>query len=601
MSKIQKTKTELIQRFFPIYFYRRHMDLAARDILGLTLAPHHRLILRDWAKGKHYNMVLASRGTGKTILCAIYFVLMCILYAKNKLMVVGGQGFRGAKFLLLEMEKVVMGRLSGQDTVGYAKACLQDNRRAINRDPSFWSMSFTNGSVVYGVPLGNDGQTIRGLRSFAIAQDEAFLLSSHMVQSVLEPMLNVLFDPTKAKEDQPIKSQSLKFSTIDYSYRDFYKEYEHYKAILEQGDTILNDGDAIDPNDISLFEFNFEDSFYKEGDKVTTLWGMDFQRIQEKKLNKNTDLEVWHAENKNIPMDVSGGYFPIETIEDCTNIILDTKKDTFPEALDSCPGQCILGIDTAPAKANTAFVIIKIGQFNSSDRDVSKCQIANAGQPCPMLGKGKSCIYKGYNALIYAFEANKMDQKKRVQKIYELLGRYNIIAIAMDARGGGYELADLLRDAQYIDQNVGYDKKPIYDPKEYPNGEGHPILKLYKITQSDNMIFNAYLKGMLGNRQFLLPKPLRGRPENLRLLEIYGHVETLISQLARIKATPHGQGLKYEIEAVDPSTGRMSSGTKDLYSALLYATGRLRELLIDQEQTNRVREVLFAEPIVFDM
>ncbi len=601
MSNVQKTKKELIDRFFPIYFYRRHLDLAAKDILGLTLAPHHRIVLRDWSKGKHYNIFLASRGQGKTVLCAIYFVLMAILYAKHKLMVVGGQGFRGAKFLLLEMEKVILGRLSGQDTVGYARACLQDTRRTINRDPSFWSITFSNGSVVYGVPIGNDGQTIRGLRSFAIAQDEAFLLPSHMVQAVLEPMLNVLFDPTKAKEDQPIKSQSLKFSTIDYTYRDFYKEYEHYRSILEQGKLIQHDGNAIDPNDISLFEFNFEDSFYKEGDKVTTLWGTDFQRILEKKDNPNTDKEVWWAENKNIPMDVSGGYFPIETIEECSNVLLDIKNDTFPEALDNCSGQCILGIDTAPAKANTAFVVIKAGQLNSNDRDVSKCQIANAGQPCIMLGKGKSCIYRGYNALIYAFEANKMDQKKRVQKIYELLDRYNIIAIAMDARGGGYELADLLRDEQYIQQNVGYDKKPIYDPLEYPNGEGHPILKLYKITQSDNMIFNAYLKGMLGNRQFLLPKPLRGRPENPRLLEIYGHVETLISQLARIKAIPHGQGLKYEIESVDPSTGRLASGTKDLYSALLYATGRLREFLIEKEQTNRVREIQFADPITFDM
>jgi len=47
MAAVQYTQRELAKKLFPIYFYRQHLDIAAKDILGLNLAPHHRLILRD--------------------------------------------------------------------------------------------------------------------------------------------------------------------------------------------------------------------------------------------------------------------------------------------------------------------------------------------------------------------------------------------------------------------------------------------------------------------------------------------------------------------------------------------------------------------------
>jgi len=405
----------------------------------------------------------------------------------------------------------------------------------------------------------------------------------------------VLFDPTKSKEEQSVKAQNLKFSTIDYTFRDFYKEYQHYKAILEGNKEVIKEGETVNPKDISLFEFNYEDSFYKTKDRVVTLWGIDYQRIMEKKSNPNTDIEVWLAENKNIPMDLSGGYFPIENIDRCSNVLLDEANDLYPEALDGCAAPCILGIDTAPAKANTAFVILKVGQY-SKERDERVCKVANSGNPCPLLGINDICLNKYYNAVIYAYEANKMEQKDRVKKIYELMERYNIISIVMDARGGGYELADLLRDRDYIRNTIGPGKQAIYDPLEYPQGEGHSILKLFKTTQDDNLLFNSYLKGLLNNVHILFPKPLRGRPDNPRLMENYGHIETLINQLARIKAIPHGNSVKFEIESVDPESGRIMPGRKDLYSSLLYACGALRELLILQEQFNRKKEIVFANP-----
>lgn len=599
-NKTQITKSELIHKFFPIYFYRKRLDIAARDMLGLDLSPHHRVTLRDWGKSKHYNHLLASRGMGKSVLIAIYYVLMAVLYPKNKLMIVGGTGFRQSKMVMLEMEKIILNRLSGQRDVNYIKASLVDRRRVINKDPSFWSISLVNGSIVYAVPIG-DGSTIRGLRSYITAQDEAFLLSSNLVQSVLDPMLNVLYDPTKSEEEQEIKSQSIKTSTIDYAHRSFYKEYLKYRAVLG-GNLIDNSKDKLSNSDISVFEWNFEDAYYEtENDKTRTVWGIDYKRIKERKNNPNIDEDIWLAENKNIPMDISGGYFSFDSVDKCSNVLLNKGDlDSFPEVLESCSGECILGVDTAPASANSAFVVIKVGNLNMVNRDVSLCKVANFGQPCPLLGKRQNCLYGKYNAVIYAYEENKMSQKDRIKLIYDLMDRYNIISVAMDARGGGYELADLLKDRDYIKNVIGHDQVPIYDPQKDTVNDAIPVLNLYTTNQKDNLIFNAYLKALLSNTKITLPKALRSKPENNKIFEIYGHIETLVNQLIRIKAIPQGKFLKFDIEVVSPETGRKQTGNKDLYSALLYAVAREREL--KEEQRNTVEEqTTLSAPVLFNM
>ncbi|MCK9369443.1 hypothetical protein M0R04_05855 [Candidatus Dojkabacteria bacterium] len=595
--KTLETRGEIIKKLYPIYFYRRHMDIAALDILGLKLSPHHRVILRDWGRQKHYNVLLCSRGMGKSVLVAIYYVLSSLLYPNNKLMIIGGAGFRQSKSVMLEMEKVVLGRLSGQKGYGYARAALYDVRRVVNKDPSFWSIQFKNGSIVYAVPLG-DGSTIRGLRALKLAQDESFLLPSTFVQQIIDPFLNVLYDPSKGEDEQVVCNQSIKTSTIDYSFRDFWKEVKHLTSILESGSEVVFNDIEVRPSDISVFEFNFEDSFYIKLDgSIKTLWGIDRKKIIQKKNSPNVDMEVWMAENKNVPMDVSGGYFPIDAIEKCSNVLLDKDTDTYPNALSSCSGQCILSIDTAPSSDNSAFVVTKVGQLDYTDRDIAKCSVANLGCKCPMLADDGQCLYRNYNAVVYAYERNKMPLRDRVNLIYELYRKFNIIAIAMDARGGGYEVADLLGDRRIVREIVGETVEPIFDPERNKEGEGLPILKLYTTTQDDNITYNGHLKGHLVNCLLLLPKALRDRPDNIEILEIQGHVETLVSQLMRIKVVPAGKSVRFDIESVNPITGRPAPGKKDLYSALLYGNARYKELYDEKTIGRRFAGMSLLEPI----
>ena len=602
----QFTIQETTDRLFCIYFYRRHLDIACRDLIGLDLAPHHSLVLRDWGRGKPINLFFASRGMGKSVLLAIFYLLTSMLYPNLKTVVTAGQGFRGSKMILLEVDRIIRGFLSGQRKHGYSRACLADPNKPLSKDPSHWFIQFTNGSVLYGVPLAAsvDGQTLRGLRGHFLGMDEAFLIPTKLYQSVIEPMANVLYDPTKPAEEQPIRNMMLSISTCDYDFRDFYKQYIYYNSVLTSGDRGHNvtgaEEEELTPEDLSVFEFNIDDSYYMYKDKRKFTWGLDFVRMMKKYNSPTTDKALWKAENKNIPLNLQGGYFPFEDIDKGQNIVLEIKNETYPEALDSCSAPCILGVDTAPAGDNTAFVVIKCGTLDTK-QDVEKCLTASMGGECPLLGSGKRCNLRSYNQVIFAHEENKMSQRDRITLIYELRRRYNIVAIGMDARGGGLELADLLMDSDYIREFVGPEAKPICDLERFPDAKGDAILTLFSTTQDMNMLYNGYMKGLISNQSLLFPKPLRGRPDNPRVFESAGHLESLTSQVARIKAVPAGKGVRFDIESVDPKTGRPKPGKKDLYSALLYAVGRMRDLIEESMREGDVIKIPTALPISFDM
>jgi hypothetical protein len=176
----------------------------------------------------------------------------------------------------------------------------------------------------------------------------------------------------------------------------------------------------------------------------------------------------------------------------------------------------------------------------------------------------------------------------------------------MDFRGGGSELSDLLKDRKYIDAIINDDPEmgikgalPIFDPENDTGIAGLPILKMYSTTQADNLQFNGYLKAIINNQQLLFPLPLHERPANIRVLEAAGHIETLIAQLARIRAVPRGKSVSFEIETIDAQSGRHVPAKKDLYSSLLYATARLREFIeIDMKTITHKEELLF--PVGFN-
>lgn len=588
-QKLHYTQQELVDKYFPIYFYRKHSDLAVRDILGLNMAPHHSLIIRDWGRLKPINQILMSRGKGKTITSSIFALIMALIWPRLKVVAAAGNAFRGSKQILNEVEKIINCGLSGQADVQYAKNSLLDPRKIIKKDPSYWSIEFKNGSTIYGVPLGasSEGQTVRGPRAHILIIDEAFMIPTKLKQAVLTPYLNVMYDVTKSEDEQMLGNMEIQVSTIDFDFRDFWRNSKFYESVLEGTSNKEAELGDITSADISYFEFNIDDSYYTYKGERKSVWGINYKRMVKQLKLPSTDKNIWMAENKNQPLNLQGSYFSYNDIEKGMNTplyIRNEVEEQYAEILDICAAPCILGGDTAPSGDNTAFVVLKVGQYNYQDYDVDICRTANLGRPCPML-KHRICTYKKHLVPIHAYEENKMSQRDRVKYIYDIKSRFNLIGIALDKKGGGHELSDLLKDKDYIREVIGPDALPIYDPSMYPDLEGLPILKLYNMTQDMNLQFNSYLKAVISNQILIFPRPLRDRPSNPRILAAAGHIETLVNQVARIKAKPRGTSVSFDIEAVDPHTGRTVSGKKDIYSALLHAAARVKEL-IDEKLLN---------------
>lgn len=609
MADVQYSLAELTERYFPIYWYRKHLDIAARDILGLDLSPHHSMILRDWSQNKIINYLLSSRGMGKSVLMAIYITLLAILYPTVKIIIGAGTAFRGSKMILLEIERIMNGFLSGQRKVGFARKCLDNPRKVIVKDPSYWQIIFSNGSFIYAIPLGmsSQGDSVRGLRATILGMDEAFLIPTKLRQASLEPMQNVLYDPSIPADEQPVKNAQIMVSTIDFDFRDFWKDGQYYRAIIEGKEQKPVEGaEFITKDDVSWFEFNIDDTYYTHKGKKRFVWGINYESMVKKRNLPSTDLNIWLSENKNIPQNIEGGYFDFYAIDAGMKVELMTDPEENPQVLDMCSGPCILGIDTAPDDDNTSFVVIKAGTHSTS-KDIEKCRSADMGQPCPLL-KGTRCMYGKYVPILHAYEENKMSQLQRIIKIYMLMEQYNIIAIAMDARGGGRELSDLLKDKNYINKMVNEDPEipinnalPLFDPDETDRIDGGlPILRLYSTTQEMNMHFNGYMKAIIANNTMLFPMPERTKVSNRRLMESAAFVETLVSQVARIKAIPKGKSISFMIETVDPQTGRPKQAKKDLYSGLLYATARLRELIDEAREKQETYQEL-PLPMAFRM
>lgn len=600
---------ELADRLFPIYFFRKHVDMAVKYLEGMDVCALHHIFIRSWGENKPYNMDLASRGLGKSFSAAMFVLALALIYPNLKVIIVGGTGFRASKSILLEVEKLIRCHMIGQRHVDYAMYSLQDKSHIINKDSAWWTISFVNGSIIRAIPLGlhNDGETLRGLRSHILVRDESFLIPSSLNQAVLEPMQNVKYDTTKSKEDQPFTNMTIDVSTCDFTFRDFYQNIQHLLSIIKNDSDSASEvdfsGAKITSDDITAFELNIDDTYYTHKGEKKFVWGLDYDRIVQKKDSPTTDINLWLAENKNIPLNVEGAYFSHEALEACQNVCLIHRGDeVFPHVLDKCSSPCILGVDTAPETANTAFVVVKIGLHTQGDYSSEECRTACFGRACKALYSGK-CMYKDKPAVVYAYEENRMSQRDRVKKINEFRNRFNIVGIAMDFRGGGAELADLLKDRGAVTELTDdVFATPIYDPDlcDTPPENGAPILKMYKTTQTDNMIHAGFAKALFGNTMLLIPKRYSERPETEDLLEAAGHCESMVGQLSRIQAVRRGLGVSFEIRSIDPRTGKEGPGKKDLFSALMLCAGRIRELIEEYEKGRAVKEVELAAPVAFN-
>ncbi|MER2007921.1 MAG: hypothetical protein ABS939_10790 [Psychrobacillus sp.] len=120
--------------------------LIVRNDKPLRLAVHQRLIIRGLWKHQ-FNLLILTRGGGKTFLLALYCVLKTMLFPREKA-VVASSSYRQAQFTFDEIIKF------------YEESPLlrQATTKAPTKGPNSCEMHLENGSKIICYPLG-DGQT----------------------------------------------------------------------------------------------------------------------------------------------------------------------------------------------------------------------------------------------------------------------------------------------------------------------------------------------------------------------------------------------------------------------------------------------------------
>lgn len=220
-----------------IEFLRRNIGFTVELISGVTLYPYQEIILKAFLN-RDFNLGVLARGSGKSMLAAVFCFLYCLFNPGAKI-VIAGPTFRTARNIFTELEKFI-------DNPGaqlIQQLFLKDNKSKRN-DMFNWKIG--EGSIV-AIPL--NGEKIRGFRAQVLIVDEFLLMTEEMVETVLMPFLIAPSDIKKRikirqtetrlisegkmkDEDRKIFKNSAKMvalSSASYTFEYLYKKYKEWE------------------------------------------------------------------------------------------------------------------------------------------------------------------------------------------------------------------------------------------------------------------------------------------------------------------------------------------------------------------------------------
>jgi hypothetical protein len=560
-----------------LLFYTKHPVLAVRDIFGIDLAPHQRIDLRLTWEGKSSNIIkLYSRGMSKTFLDALEGLLYSILNEALSIIFLGGDGFRQGKNILMEAQKIINNEIRGQRTRYFLRNCIdrRPSQAPVKKEPDVWTIPFKNFSMIRTAPIG-DGNQIRGYRAHVIFKDERKDMPSDIDEKVVRPFSILARDVTS--QEQKFNNMNIDSGTLEYEEDDYTKLAEKYQDLMEKGSKeylFLKfeyiDAFKEDPN--GKFYSNYYDKNYSYW---KTPYAIRMKAIEDGLYDGTMDEESWNAEYRCLPKRATGNVFTYHDVKGITDFELMTEKaeqelirkyDLAEKIISlrflrpqlECDDPVIIGVDVARESANTAFVVLRLGQLATREWD-----------PVNQVGKTP------FSNIIFAHQEKNMPYAQTAHYIYDLLERYpNTLLVAMDKGGGGGGVRDsLLEYAVKKQMPVLFD---LEDDKEggvalkVDQSVSDPRLALMTYSAEDNTMALNRVKGAVQKKKMLLVRGNRGETVDESLA--YNFIHEIGSEMRIIKTKPVGNWLKIIID--NPGTNTQETAgrrTKDLWSALMYA------------------------------
>jgi hypothetical protein len=379
---------------------------------------------------------------------------------------------------------------------------------------------------------------------------------------------------------------------------------------------------------------------------------VDKKGLEEPWRNNTMDEELWRAEQRNVFITASGNVYPDELVRSASelpiyeageipNYDLNVSEEErehldqfefFPPVMDKCGDPCVLGMDYARERDDSAFIVIRLGPMATGKFDPFGKTLDEHGRPC----YGETT----WSSVIWAESWGKMTHYQAAEKIRELRARYNIIntshlpegygGIGMDGRGGGLGVRDELSKpsapvmANGLSDPMWQEPDKIYDPQDdsymhYAAFED-PVkywsgLRLLTPSNAENWEWTRYTKAAMENKSLYIGRyqdpstwstekglvnsrggASKGDKEFLIWLAGYTGVLKLKNQLVRlqIEYTPTGN-----IRVMMPGTKGTEDGKKDLYSAFIYAWQVARMHLVNA--TKRDVPAPMVQPVMLKL
>lgn len=456
--------------------------LIVRNDKPLRLAVHQRLIIRGLWKHQ-FNLLILTRGGGKTFLLGLYCLLKAMLYPREKC-VVASSSYRQAQFTFDEIIKF------------YEESPLvrQATEKPPTKGPNACEMWLENGSKIICYPLG-DGNKIRGARANTLVMDEVAQIPADIINLVILPMMNVKQDPF---DTTGRKNHLVMASSAYYQFNHLYDKYLSYK-------------EKTDPKSPE-FDINYGLHVFSVYD-MPKGW-MDEAIIKEAKLQLS-ELQFQMEYECLFPAE-SDGFFPAKLMFGAR------KPSVLLEAEGSRGSEYVFGIDPARSGDNFALTVLKLGNPNKIVAVYSLNR-----RTFPEMHEFIRHMYRAYSKNGGKVVRIHMDNGGGGQTIKDYLAEE---FAWFDATQGIWKTDPAIIDMDDEDQ-------------QYLTGER--ILKMQVFSATSVNTMNYDLRADLEKNKVILPSqpPTEEGEIGLVYSDIFKEIESMINETMTIVPTPMKSGM----------------------------------------------------------
>ena len=609
----QKQKDNLHLHILGLMQKPKYFQWTVKKLLNVELLPEQVAILQElWNRA--FPMYIASRGFGKSYLLAVYGILKCILIPDTKIVIVGA-AFRQSKVIFEYMDTIWRNAPILRSVCSDNSGPRRDVDRCTMRINDSWAMA---------VPLG-DGSKIRGLRAHTIIADEFNSIPVEIYETVVAGFAAVSANPTdnvkqaarrkllqdSGKWDETMEvdykdrqtNQSIIAGTCGYGFEHFASYWKKYKSTIqtkgdfqkaaeEAGDDVSDEVPEymkrLDWKSFSIVRIPYE--LIPEG-------FMDDQQVARSRATMHNG--IYQIDYGACFTSDSQGLFKRSLIEGC--VAHDRNCSTAgwcnwcvnpfdPMTRGNPDLKYVFGIDPASEQDNFALIIIE--------------------------------IHPEHHRVVYTWTTNKKDfqSRKRIglteendyysfccRKIRELYKVFPCVRIGIDSQGGGYAIAEGLRDSDKLFSGERPILPIIEDKKEKDTDRiaGDHIVELINFAKAEwTSQANHGLRKDMEDKVLLLPrfdtlslslmsekdkisfKQLKDKVGESNALRLYDTLEDAVMEVEELKdelvtvvvSVTAGGRERFDTPEIKTNIGKKGRMRKDRYSALVIANMIARQL-----------------------